>query len=84
MNVSRSGYYKWLNRKGTINNYKKNRIALAEEIKNIHKHHSTYGYRSIAQNIRNQTGWIFSNNLCHKVFYRSLYFHAPSNMSIHN
>ena len=67
MNVSRSGYYKWLNRKGTINNYKKNRIALAEEIKNIHKHHSTYGYRSIAQNIRNQTGWIFSDNLCHKV-----------------
>ena len=67
MNVSRSGYYKWLNRKGTINNYKKNRIALTEEIKNIHKHHSTYGYRSIAQNIRNKTGWVFSDNLCHKV-----------------
>lgn len=67
MNVSRSGYYKWLNRKGTINNYKKNRLALAEEIKRIHKHHSTYGYRSIAQNIRNNTGWIFSDNLCHKV-----------------
>ena len=67
MNVSRSGYYKWLNRKGIINNYQKNRISLAEEIKNIHKHHSTYGYRSIAQNIRNKTRWIFSNNLCHKV-----------------
>ena len=67
MNVSRSGYYKWLNRKGKINNYKKNRLALAEEIKNIHKNHSTYGYRSIAQNIRNKTGWIFSDNLCHKV-----------------
>ena len=67
MNVSRSGYYKWLNRKGTTNNYQKNRLALAEEIKNIHKHHSTYGYRSIAQNIRNKTGWIFSDNLCHKV-----------------
>lgn len=25
MNVSRSGYYKWLNRKGIINNYQKNR-----------------------------------------------------------
>ena len=37
MNVSRSGYYKWLNRKGIINNYQKNRISLAEEIKNIHK-----------------------------------------------
>ena len=67
MNVSRSGYYKWLNRKGTINNYQKNRITLADEIKNIHKHHSTYGYRAIAQNIRNKTGWLFSDNLCHKV-----------------
>ena len=67
MNVSRGGYYKWLNRKGTMNNYEKNRIALAEEIKNIHKHHSTYGYRAIAQNIRNKTGWFFSDNLCHKV-----------------
>lgn len=42
MNVSRSGYYKWLNRKGTIHNYQKNRIALVEKIKNIHKHHLTY------------------------------------------
>ena len=67
MNVSRSGYYKWLNRKGTINNYQKNRITLTEQIKNIHKHHSTYGYRSIAQNIRNLTGFVFSDNLCHKV-----------------
>lgn len=67
MNVSRSGYYKWLNRKGTLTNNQKNRIALVDEIKNIHKHHSTYGYRSIAQNIRNKTGWVFSDNLCHKV-----------------
>ena len=67
MNVSRSGYYKWINRKGKLNNKQKNRLELAEEIKNIHKKHSTYGYRSIAQNIRNKTGWIFSDNLCHKV-----------------
>ena len=51
----------------TFINNQKNRIALADEIKNIHKHHSTYGYRSIAQNIRNKTGWVFSDNLCHKV-----------------
>ena len=77
MNVSRSGYYKWLSRKGKINNYKKNRLALAEEIKNIHKHHSTYGYRSIAQNIRNKTGWVFSDNLCHKVC-KSLNIHSKA------
>ena len=67
MGVSRSGYYKWLNRRGTKPNYLKTREALEELIKDIHSHHSTYGYRSIAQNIRNKYGWIISDNLCHKV-----------------
>ena len=67
MNVSRSGYYKWLNRKGTLNNYQKNRLDLEKLVKEIYEKHSTYGYRSIAQNIRNKTGWVFSDNLCHKV-----------------
>lgn len=56
-----------LNLKGKINNYQKIRLSLGKLTKNIHKHHSTYGYRSIAQNIRNQTGWMISDNLCHKV-----------------
>lgn len=67
MNVSRSGFYKWINRKGKLNNKQKNRLELAEEIKNIHKKHSTYGYRAIAANIRKLTGWYLSDNLCHKV-----------------
>ncbi len=67
MGVSRSGYYKWLSRRGTKPNYIKTRESLAELIKDIHSHHSTYGYRSIAQNIRNKYGWIISDNLCHKV-----------------
>ena len=33
MNVSRSGYYKWLSRKGELNNYQKNRESLKEQIK---------------------------------------------------
>ena len=56
MNVSKIGYYKWLNRKGTTNNYKKNTIALTEKIKNIYKHYSNYAYRFIVQSIRNKTG----------------------------
>ena len=67
MNVSRSGFYKWINRKGKLNNKQKNRLELAEQIKNIHKYHSTYGYRAIAANIRKLTGWYLSDNLCHKV-----------------
>ena len=37
MNVSRSGYYKWLSRKGKLNNYQKNRESLKEQIKKVHK-----------------------------------------------
>lgn len=59
MNVSRSGYYKWLSRKGNQNRWKKNRESLAIEIKKVHSHHSTYGYRHIAQTIRNATGEVF-------------------------
>ena len=49
MNVSRSGYYKWLSRIGKLNNHQKTRKSLSEQIKNIHKKHSTYGYRHIAE-----------------------------------
>ena len=67
MNVSRSGYYKWLSRKGKLNNYQKNRESLKEQIKKVHKKHSTYGYRHIAHVIRNETGELFSDLLCHKL-----------------
>ena len=67
MNVSRSGYYKWLSRKGSKNRWKKNRESLAIEIKKVHSHHTTYGYRHIAQIIRNATGEVFSDLLCHKI-----------------
>lgn len=32
----------------------------------IHDLHKVYGYRNIAENIRNETGWVFSSWLCHK------------------
>lgn len=67
MEVSRSGYYQWHSRKGTINQWETKRKILSEEIKNVHRHHSTYGYRHIAQTVRNATGEVFSNLLCHKI-----------------
>ncbi|MDD3478579.1 MAG: IS3 family transposase [Candidatus Izemoplasmatales bacterium] len=66
MEVSRSGYYKWLGRKGVLNPYQKNREDLKALIIPIHESHKTYGYRNIAQNIRNVTGWMFSDWLCHQ------------------
>lgn len=66
MEVSRSGYYKWIKRKSSINSYRRNREDLKALILPIHERHSTYGYRNIAKNIRNTTGWVFSDWLCHK------------------
>jgi transposase InsO family protein len=65
--VSRSGYYKWVSRKGKLNRYERNREDLKSFIIAIHDEHKIYGYRNIAKNIRNKTGWIFSSWLCHQV-----------------
>ena len=64
--LSRSGYYKWLKRKGTLNRYQNDRILLCNMIKKYHNNHKSWGYRHIAAEIRKDTGWIFSDNLCHK------------------
>lgn len=66
MNLSRSGYYKWLDRKGHLNQYEQNRETLKEMIKGIHKKHKIWGYRNIADEIRKATGWYISDLLCHK------------------
>jgi len=66
MEVSRSGYYKWIKRKGKLNRYERKRENLKTLIMSVYDKHSTYGYRNIAKNIRNQTEWVFSDWLCHK------------------
>ena len=66
MNVNRSGYYKWAARKGTKNRYEKDREVLTELLAEAHKKHRSYGYHRLAQMVRNETGWIFSDNLAHK------------------
>jgi len=67
MNVSRSGYYKWLKNKNVLNNYELNRKDLGELIKEIHKRKPSYGYHRINSIIRREVGWIVSDNLVHKV-----------------
>lgn len=66
MSVNRSGYYKWRSRKGRLNQYEKNRIILTNLLNEMHARHSTYGYHKLAHHIRQETGWIFSDNLAHK------------------
>ena len=67
MKVSRSGYYKWLKNKDILNNYELNRKDLGELIKDIHNCKLSYGYHRIKKIILEETGWIVSDNLVHKV-----------------
>ncbi len=66
MRVNRSGYYKWKVRKGSINRYEHDRIILTELLEEQHNRFKSYGYHRLANVIRNNTGWIFSDNLAHK------------------
>lgn len=66
MNVNRSGYYKWQNRRGIPNRYEKDRILLTELLQQAHKAHPSHGYHRLARDVFYKTGWIFSNNLAHK------------------
>ena len=66
MSVNRSGYYKWLSRKGKPNRYEQDRAILTQLLMEQHKKHKTKGYHYLATLIRNETGWVFSDNLAHK------------------
>lgn len=67
MNVSRSGYYKWLKTKDELNRYEQARLDLEELIKDIHQRKPSYGYHRINTLIYAETGWCISSNLVHKV-----------------
>lgn len=67
MNISRSGYYKWLRNKDKLNRYEINRLKLKKIIESIHKRKPSYGYRRINRIILRETGLTISNNLVHKI-----------------
>ena len=66
MNVNRAGYYKWKDRQGTKNQYELNRDSLTSLLKEAHEKHKSYGYRRLATVVRNETGWLVTDNLVHK------------------
>ena len=67
MNISRSGYYKWLTNKDILNQHEKDRRDLEKLIKDIHYKKPSYGYRRINAVIRRDVGWYVSDNLIHKI-----------------
>ena len=66
MDVNKSGYYKWRLRQGKMNQYEIDREVLTELLQEAHTNHKSYGYHRLATVIRNETGWVFSDNLAHK------------------
>ena len=67
MNISKSGYYKWLKNIGKLNKYEIDRLELQKLIEDIHRRKPSYGYRRINAKILTETGWIVTDNLVHKV-----------------
>ena len=66
MGVSKSGYYKWKHRQGTLNRYEQDRQLLIKLLFEQHKKHPSHGYHMLAEDVFQETGWIFSHNLAHK------------------
>ena len=59
--VSRSGYYKWLKRKGMLNSYEKKQKELDYYVADVHSHYPSQGYRAIADTLLNEHGWVVTD-----------------------
>jgi len=59
--VSRSGYYKWLQRDGKANRYEQSQQILDAHVKDIHAHHPMMGYRSVRDTLALEFGWCVSD-----------------------
>ena len=51
---------------GKPNRYEQDKILLTNLLKEQHLNHKSKGYRYLAQLVRNETVWVFSNNLAYK------------------
>lgn len=66
MEVSRSGYYKWLRREPSSRDM--NREVMVEMVEDIHSEHPTHGYRWVAAYIRHNLRVSVSDNFVYKCF----------------
>ena len=67
MNVNRSGFYKWLNRRNNPSQREINRNHACELFDSYHKKFPSHGYRWLNAKIRLDLGIIYSNNYAHKI-----------------
>jgi hypothetical protein len=60
--VSRSGYYKWLTRRGQLNRWQRAEADLMLLVNAAHNIRPSFGYRRIADRLRKQGAWKGSNH----------------------
>ena len=66
MSINRTGYYKWKQLQGQLNRYENDRLILTELLKEAHIKFPSHGYHRLANDVFQETGWVFSHNLAHK------------------
>ena len=67
MNVNRSGFYKWLNRRSNPSQREINRMAACNEFFEYHQKYPSHGYRWLNAKIRLDCGTIYSDNYAHNI-----------------
>lgn len=67
MNINRSGFYKWLNRRYNPSLRELNRISACNEFLEYHEKFPSHGYRWLNAKIKLDRGTIYSDNYAHKI-----------------
>lgn len=67
MNINRSGFYKWLNRRHNPSILEINRNSACEIFENYHNKYPSHGYRWLNAKIKLDLGVIYSDNYAHKI-----------------
>ena len=67
MNINRSGFYKWLNRRNNPSNREINRNSALNTFNEYHNKYPSHGYRWLNAKIKLDLGIIYSNNFAHKI-----------------
>ena len=67
MNINRSGFYKWLNRRTTPSQRELNRNYSCELFNEYHAKFPSHGYRWLNAKIKLDLGVVFSDNFAHKI-----------------
>ena len=67
MNINRSGFYKWLNRRTTPSQRELNRNYSCKLFNEYHTKFPSHGYRWLNAKIKLDLGVVFSDNFAHKI-----------------